>query len=150
MSRPARLGRDSGPSAVGLLASTGYWLHRAALAHLRRLDASLRPTGLTHPQFQVLAAASWLNRAAAPTQQELATFAGVDRMLTSKTLQALQRLGLIERGSDEHDKRARRVTLTGRGEQVAAQGTAAARAVDAEVFGPPGELRGVLARIAGA
>jgi DNA-binding MarR family transcriptional regulator len=122
-------------AAVGPLASPGFWLHRAALAYLRELDAALRTLDLTHTQFSVLAAAGWLDRQGGPpTQQEAAEFAGVDRMMTSKVLHALDAKGLVERVSDSSDARLRRIRCTDHGRELLRRATSAARAVDDMFF----------------
>jgi DNA-binding MarR family transcriptional regulator len=125
----------SAPDAVGPLASPGFWLHRAAMAYNRRLDGRLRPLGLTHTQFSLLAAASWLARdAEPPSQQEAAEFAGVDKMMTSKVLATLAGKGLVERVTDGRDARLRRVRATDEGRQVLREAVRAAQQVDAEFF----------------
>jgi DNA-binding MarR family transcriptional regulator len=139
---------ELGPGPVGPFASPGYWLHRASLAYLRELDAALRPLGLTHTQFSVLAAVSWIGRGAGPpTQQQVAEFAGIDRMMTSKVLGTLEERGLIERVADDGDARRRRCHLTGAGQGTIPAATRAARDVDARFFGPASLLRDELAAL---
>lgn len=131
---------------VGPVASTGFWLHRAALTYLRELDARLRPLGLTHTQFSLLAAVSWLGRRSdPPTQQQAAVFAGTDRMMTSKVLRTLEAGGLVQRVPDALDARVRRVLPTPAGRELLTEATRAARAVDADLFGAGTELRDALA-----
>jgi DNA-binding MarR family transcriptional regulator len=138
----------SGPGPIGPLASPGFWLHRAALAYLRELDARLRPLDLTHTQFSVLAASSWLSREGEPpTQQQAAEFAGIDRMMTSKVVQTLQVSGLVERVTDAGDARLRRIRPTGRGRDVLRQATRAAQDVDASFFGSDPVLLASLAAL---
>jgi DNA-binding MarR family transcriptional regulator len=127
---------------IGPLASTGYWLKRGALAWQRQLDIRLRPLGLTNSQFTVLAAVSWIGfQGGTPTQQDIADFAGTDRMMTSKLLQSLAARGLVERTADAQDARVRRITLTPAGRHLITESTAVARQVDAEFFGADRELR---------
>ncbi len=86
---------SSDPQAVGPLASPGFWLHRAGLAWLADLDQRPRPLGLAHTQFALLAA-SWLaGTQGPPTRQDVAEFAGADRMMTSKVVRALEHRGLL-------------------------------------------------------
>jgi MarR family transcriptional regulator, organic hydroperoxide resistance regulator len=141
----------STPDVGGPLASPGFWLHRAALAYLRVLDAELRVLGLTHTQFSVLAAAGWLGLGSdPPTQQEAAEFAGIDRMMASKVLRVLRAKGLVERVSDRDDARLRRIRCTDDGRQLLRQATHAARAVDDSFFSDvEGDLRVHLAALAG-
>lgn len=125
------IARESGP-----MLSPGFWLHHAALAWRAELDTRLRPLGLTHTQFMLLAAAGWLEHLGGPpTQQEVAEQAGADRMMTSKVVRTLQERGLVLRRSHESDARALRLSLTPAGRELAGRATAIAREVDALFFG---------------
>jgi DNA-binding MarR family transcriptional regulator len=134
---------------IGPLSSPGFWLQRAAQFYLRELDARLRPLELTHTQFQLLAAAGWLGRdGPGPTQQQVAEFAGADRMMTSKVLATLEARGLLVRTADAQDARLRRVTITEPARDLLREATRVARAVDAALLGGDAELRDRLAAIA--
>ncbi len=138
--------------ARGPLASTGYWLHHAALRWRLEFETRLREVDLTPTQFNVLAAVSWLSRTeGSPTQQSAADFAGIDRMMTSKVLDILQRQGLVTKTADSEDARARRLGVTDLGRAIVVRAAAIARSVDADLFGalPDGEaLREALQIIA--
>jgi DNA-binding MarR family transcriptional regulator len=129
----------------GPLASTGYWLKLVALFYQRELDATLRPFDLTTTQFSVLAGVSWLGRhGASPTQQQVADFAGIDRMMTSKIVALLARRRLIRRTPRAGDARVRCLELTERGRERGAESVAGARAVDRRLFGEDSALRDLL------
>lgn len=129
----------------GPVASTGYWLKLAALAWQRESDAALRSLGLTTPQFSVLAGASWLRKEGqAPTQQQVAEFAGSDRMMTSKILNVLADRGLIQRLADTSDARIKRIELTEAGREMITESTRLAREVDIRFFGEDMRLRDLL------
>jgi len=129
----------------GPLASTGYWLKVAALAYLRELDAALRPFGLTNAQFAVLAGASWLAKdGTPPAQQQVADFAGSDRMMTSKLLQGLEKRKLVKRVASTADARVRHIELTPAGRALVTSSTAAAREVDRRLFRADMTLRDLL------
>ena len=116
----------------GPLASPGYWLHHAALAWRRELGARLRPLGLTPTRFDVLAALSHLSKVdGAPRQQAVADFAGIDRMMTSKIVSALEVDGLVSRVAEG---RSNLLTLSPTGTELVARATVVARALDAELF----------------
>ena len=135
---------------IGPLSSPGFWLQRAAQTYLRELDARLRPLELTHTQFQLLASAGWLGRDGEhPTQQQVADFAGADRMMTSKVLATLEGRGLLVRSADGQDARLRRVAITAPARELLVAATRTARDVDAALFGNDGALRDRLAAIAG-
>jgi DNA-binding MarR family transcriptional regulator len=131
--------------------SPGFWLHHAALAWRAELDSRLRPLGLTHTQFMLLASTGWLEHVGRPpTQQEVAEHAGADRMMTSRVVRTLEERGLLERDADEADGRALRLRLTESGRAVTRPAIDAAQAVDAAFFGADlGPLRAALRRLSG-
>ena len=119
---------------VGPLASPGYWLHHAALAWRRELGARLRGLNLTPTQFDVLGSLSWQSRDGEVTQQMVADFAGIDRMMTSKVVRSLEDRGLLSRATHVSDARVLVLTLTDAGRGVVRDATAEARALDRELF----------------
>ena len=130
---------------VGPLASTGYWVKQAALSWQRELDGALRDLDLTSTQFSVLAGASWLSRGGHhPVQQEIADFAGADRMMTSKLLQLLESRGLVERRPDADDARVRRIEPTAAGRALVLEASARARRVDQRLFDDDTSVRDLL------
>ena len=74
------------------------------------IRAALRPFGLTHVQFVLLAALTWAMGKL--TQIELAHRTRTDPMMTSQVLRALERKGLIERREHPTDGRARLLNVT--------------------------------------
>lgn len=130
---------------VGPLASTGYWVKQAALSWQRELDAALRDLDLTSTQFSVLAGAGWLSRSGHhPVQQEIADFAGADRMMTSKLLQLFESRGLVERRLDADDARVRRIEPTAAGRALVLEASARARRVDQRLFDDDTSVRDLL------
>lgn len=124
------------PGPRGPLASPGFWLHHAALSWRQAMDDGLKPLGLTHTQFNLLGAVSWLSRQQGPpTQQQAAELSGSDRMMTSKILATLEENGLLSRTPDPHDARSKRITLTTHGHAVIHQAVQVAAGVDATLFG---------------
>jgi DNA-binding MarR family transcriptional regulator len=117
--------------------SPGFWLHHAALAWRTLFDRRLRPLSLTPTQFMLLSAAGWLanTQGQPPTQQEVADFAGADRMMTSKVLQALAERGLIERDADPADARVKRLRPTEEGSALIRRGIRIAVDLDEQLFG---------------
>lgn len=130
---------EAAAAPAGPLASPGYWLHHAALAWRRELGARLRDLDLTPTQFDVLGSLSWQSRGGDVTQQMVADFAGIDRMMASKVVRTLEQRGYLERRAHAGDARALILTLTGEGRRVAAESTAHARAFDAALFGAPAD-----------
>ena len=100
------------------------------------MAAALRPLGLTHVQFVLLASTWWLAaHRGQPSQRELADHAGTDVMMTSQVVRALQAKGLITREPDKQDPRALRLGLTKLGEKVARQALSAVESADEDYFG---------------
>jgi len=104
------------------------------------MAAALKPLGLTHVQFVLLASTRWLTHVAgeAPTQRRLSDHAGTDPMMTSQVLRALEAKDLITRMSDATDSRVRRLGVTRQGAALAKRAVAIVEAADAEFFGPAG------------
>jgi DNA-binding MarR family transcriptional regulator len=124
----------SGDLARGPYASPGFWLHHAALTWRQACEAGLGE--LTYPQFNVLSAVSLLTAdSGPPTQQEVAGFARIDRMMTSKLVHTLEERGLLTRSADAHDARRWRLALTDSGRAAVHTCVAAAHRADEEIFG---------------
>jgi DNA-binding MarR family transcriptional regulator len=121
--------------------SPGFWLHQAALAWRTLFDRRLRPLNLTPTQFMLLSSVGWLVNASSqpPTQQEVADFAGADRMMTSKVLQTLADRGLMEREPDPADARVKRLRPTQEGAALIRRGIRIAVDLDEELFGERGD-----------
>jgi DNA-binding MarR family transcriptional regulator len=114
--------------------SPGFWLHHAALTWRQACEARLGD--ITYPQFNVLSAVSLLAAdGGPPTQQDVARFARMDRMMTSKLIRTLEGRGLLQRSPDPGDGRRWRLTLTPAGQSAVRACVAAAHRADDEVFG---------------
>ena len=117
----------------------GFLLWHATLRWEREVAAELRPLGLTHVQFVLLASVRYLtDTATVPSQRELADHAGTDIVMTSQVLAALERRKLLRRQADSIDARIRRVVLTAEGRRLADRGLEVIEAVDERVFDAAG------------
>ena len=113
----------------------GFLLWHATLRWQRAVTVALRPTGLTHVQFVLLACTWWLGRDGVGARQTaIAAQAGTDAVMTSEVLRRLEAKGLVTRNADPSDARARLVRATDRGAQVAREAIALVESVDAEFF----------------
>lgn len=102
--------------------------------------AALKPYGLTHVQFVLLASLTHLQAGGTPvTQRRLADHAATDPMMTSQVLRALEARGLLTRGPHPRDARARTLSVTDEGAAVANAAVAAVEACDAAFFAPLAE-----------
>lgn len=136
----------------GPAVSPGFQLWRVTHRWQRAVVAALRPVGLTHVQFVLLASTWWLGTrpGGPPTQREIAGHAGTDPMMTSQVLRALEVRDLLARGPDPGDARVRRVTCTAAGDKLARRSIEVVEDADRAFFaaGDPDELLRVLAPLA--
>jgi DNA-binding MarR family transcriptional regulator len=96
--------------------------------------AALKPYDLTHVQFVLLAALTYLQADGPVTQKALAGTAATDPMMTSQVLRALEERGLVHRPAHPTDRRARAVAVTEAGRDLANQAVVAVEACDAAFF----------------
>jgi DNA-binding MarR family transcriptional regulator len=81
--------------------------------------AALKPLGLTHVQFVLLASLTWLRTDGPVNQRDLADHASIDPMMTSQVVRTLEVRGLIERTENPSDKRAWSLSVTKKGMRLA-------------------------------
>jgi DNA-binding MarR family transcriptional regulator len=99
------------------------------------VTVALKPTGLTHVQFVLLACTWWLSRDTVGARQaQVAAQAGTDAVMTSEVLRRLEAKGLLTRDPDPSDARARLVRTTARGAALASSAIALVEGVDAAFF----------------
>jgi DNA-binding MarR family transcriptional regulator len=123
--------------------STGLLLWQVTNRWQAAQRAALKPFGLTHVQFVLLASLTWLagtrpDRDHPVTQADLATHAATDPMMTSQVLRTLEARTLIHRGAHPGDARARSLTVTKAGADLANRANVAVEACDAIFFAPLG------------
>jgi DNA-binding MarR family transcriptional regulator len=124
----------------------GFVLWHATLRWQRLVTAALKPTGLTHVQFVLLASVWFLEgRTGPPSQREVAEHAGTDAMMTSQVVRSLETAGLVERHVDPDDARVKRLTATPEGRSAATAGLDAVDTLDRRFFGPAGDRDDLLA-----
>jgi DNA-binding MarR family transcriptional regulator len=122
--------------ADGPAASPGFLLWHATLTWQRAIAAALAPFELTHVQFVLLACTWWLEQHGhTPNQLELARQAGTDVKMTSQVVRKLEARRLLTRTIDADDTRARRLTPTPEGAELARRAIAAVEDADQHFFG---------------
>jgi DNA-binding MarR family transcriptional regulator len=119
--------------------SPGFLLWRTTLRWQRAVAAALKPLGLTHVQFVLLASVWWLSEQARspselPIQAQVAAHAEADVMMTSSVLRTLEARGLVTRRPDPADARVKRLAVTDQGRRRALDAVAVVEAVDADFF----------------
>lgn len=141
---------DDGPVPEGPQTSPGFLLWRTTLRWQRSITAALKPLGLTHVQFVLLASVWWLADQARtteelPSQTAAAAHADTDTMMTSSVLRTLEGRGLITRTADPYDARVKRLALTEHGRQLARQAVTLVESADRLFFAAAGDQAPVLA-----
>ncbi len=117
-------------------ASPGLLLWRVTHRWQAAQRATLKPFGLTHVQFVLLASLTYLDAdPATVTQKGLADHAATDEMMTSQVLRALEAKGWVERTRHHADGRAWLVRATPAGRALANRAVVAVEACDRSFFG---------------
>ena len=115
--------------------SPGFLLWRTTLRWQRVMTETLKPIGLTHVQFVLLASLWWFDsQDLQPSQRELADHASADVMMTSQVLRALEGKALITRADDPADARKKVLRMTSEGRSLAVQAVQAVEAADRSFF----------------
>lgn len=117
--------------------SPGFLLWQVSSLWQRQINAGLKPFGLTHAQFVLLASLAWLASADRPlTQVELASHAKMDVMMASNVLRTLEEKGLILRNAHPTDTRAKSLSMTSKGLELAAKVVQVVEGIDRDFFAP--------------
>lgn len=114
--------------------SPGLLLWRVTNRWQSAQRAALRPFGLTHVQFVLLASLVWLRADGPVTQRQLADHAATDPMMTSQVLRVLEGRDLVERSAHPDDRRARALAATARGRRLANDAVVAVERCDRAFF----------------
>jgi len=107
-----RSDRAPGPRTFVIEESLGYLVNRAARAFANRLARELRRYGVGIGQWAVLMHL-WSNDGM--TQAQLARRVAIEQPTMVRTIDRMERDGLVTRDPDPNDRRASRITLTERG-----------------------------------
>jgi len=116
--------------------SPGFLLWRVTNRWQAQQRAALKPFGLTHVQFALLASLTWLASEEPVSQRRLAEHAATDVMMTSQVLRSLERRGLVRRAPHPTDARARALTVTAQGRRLANRAVVAVEGCDRAFFAP--------------
>ncbi|WP_210649909.1 MarR family winged helix-turn-helix transcriptional regulator [Nocardioides sp. SYSU D00065] len=116
---------------------------RAQQLLMERIDAVLRPRGLTFARYEVLRLLSFARRSAMPMSR-LGSLLQVHPTSVTSAVDRLVAQGYVERVRSDEDKRVVRAVLTDAGRDAVEEATAA---LNDEVFAVPGlpggEVRGL-------
>ena len=99
--------------------ATGFLLYKTHMYWQREIKRSLKPIGLTHTQFVILANTYWLYlKNSQVTQIEIAKHAKMDTMMTSNVIRTLEKKKILKRTEHQTDTRAKIVELTNIGFEI--------------------------------
>lgn len=127
----------------------GYCLRRAQIRIYQDFLDALAPWSITPPRFSAM---TLVGNNAGMKLTELARAMGIARSGAVEVVNSLEKLGYIERGASQSDKRAHSLALTPKGAQALADITQAIREHDARVSASLGlaeqaELRRLLDKL---
>ncbi|MCS5711871.1 MarR family winged helix-turn-helix transcriptional regulator [Candidatus Berkiella aquae] len=116
--------------------SPGFLLWRLTNLWQQQQRKALQPLGITHPQFVALAGILWLSNQyqQGPSQNQVAEFTHIDKMMMSDLVKTLLQKALIERYQQETDRRAYSLHLTKKGHQLTLDAIPLVEGVDATFF----------------
>jgi DNA-binding MarR family transcriptional regulator len=114
--------------------SPGFLLWHVSTAWRGALEKLLKPLGLTHPQFVILATLGWLTRKGdRVTQAAVGKMAGLDPNTASQVIRGLEQKELITREKSA-DGRVKNPILTIKGADLLQSTLPAVETKDAEFF----------------
>jgi DNA-binding MarR family transcriptional regulator len=137
-------------------ASPGFLLWQVTNLWQRRQREALKPLGLSHVQFVLLAGVTWLaDHGESPVSQvKLARHARTDPMMTSQVLRTLQEKKLVRRVPHPTDSRAKALLPTAAGRRLARQAMYVVERADQEFFAALGsdvaKLTAMMREVVGA
>lgn len=114
--------------------SPGFLLWRISISWRSSMEAILKPIGLTHPQFVVLATLGWLTREGnLVTQSSLGKMAAIDPNTLSQIIKGLEQKELIKR-EPSSDRRVKHPIVTSKGREILTQALPAVERADGQFF----------------
>lgn len=114
--------------------SPGFLLWYTSTTWRASIERTLKPLGLTHPQFVILATLGWLTKNGdRVTQTDIGKMAGLDPNTVSQIIRGLEQKELITRETSS-DRRAKNPTLTTKGSHTLTKAIFAVETKDAKFF----------------
>jgi DNA-binding MarR family transcriptional regulator len=126
--------------------STGLLLWQVTNRWQAAQRAALKPFGLTHVQFVLLASLVWLGTDGPVTQRRLADHARTDPMMTSQVVRALEHRHLLVRTAHSSDGRAWSLSATDTGAALVNRAVVAVEDCDETFFRSLGPDRDAFTR----
>lgn len=115
--------------------SSGFLLWQVTTLWQREIKKALEPLGMSHSAFVILASLLWFDeQQIEPTQTTIINHTKLDKMTVSKSLKTLVLQGFVSRFENELDTRAKSITLTKQGKEIAIQAVQIVESVDSDFF----------------
>ncbi len=96
--------------------ATGFLLYKTHSLWQREIKRNLKPFGITHTQFVILASTQWLIlQQNEVTQIDIARHTQLDVMMTSNVIRTLEKKKILKRKNHPSDTRAKLINLTALG-----------------------------------
>jgi DNA-binding MarR family transcriptional regulator len=116
-------------------ASPGFLLWQTTVVWQKMIKSALKPYGISHAQFVILAVTLWLSEHnIIPNQTLLADKTKLDKMTVSAALKQLRDKGLVYRQEHNKDLRAKTITLTQKGKVLTQKLVSSVERVDKQFF----------------
>jgi len=117
--------------------SSGFLLWQTTTLWQRAIKTGLEEIGLSHSAFVLLASLLWFEeQEEVVTQTTLISHTKLDKMTVSKSLKGLEKSLYITRSENEFDTRAKTISLTNVGRELAIKAVAIVEAIDERFFSP--------------
>lgn len=115
--------------------SPGFLLWQVSNAWQREMRHALKSTGITHPQFVLLASMVWLeDQGEVVTQNRLSQQAEMDKMTVSDVIKTLTHKSLVKRVPNPNDRRSLCLRATPQGLAAIQQALPLIEAADSRFF----------------
>ncbi len=115
--------------------SSGFLLWQVTILWQREIKKALESVELSHSAFVILASLLWFDeQQIEPTQTTIINHTKLDKMTVSKSLKNLVIQGFVGRFENEIDTRAKSITLTKQGKEIAIQAVQIVESVDRGFF----------------
>jgi len=102
----------------------------------KKISTALQPYKITHTQFVILASIKWFQEHSEnPSQRQISSLTGIDKMTLSKAIRRLEELKLVNRIKSKNDTRAILVSLSNNGQEIMPKLVNLVENIDMEVFG---------------
>lgn len=106
------------------------------------ITLNLKPLGLTHTQFVILATTLWCEKEqTSPSQTKISALTRLDKMTISKALKNLVEKNLVVKNKAPNDSRSFVLNLSETGQSLTLQAISVVEEIDDKIFGSLGSAK---------